>query len=183
MSGVRPLTCLPRRVAGPRRSRDDSEQTRLAQPRSAYVRAVPRPPRPQLAPGYYHVGSRGNLRAPIFVGTDDRLLFLWLLARTIVTREWTCHAYCLMTNHYHLVVEATRAALSRGLHRLNGVYAQSFNQRWGRRGHVFGDRFWCEPIAGEEQLAATREYVLQNPVRAGLCDDPAQWRWSGSRYR
>jgi len=90
-------------------------------------------------------------------------------------------AKSLMTNHYHLVVEAFRDALSDGMQHLNGVYAQSFNVNYGRWGHLFGERFWCRPV-GEEDLAATCDYVLANPVRAGICDRSSDWPWGASRY-
>jgi putative transposase len=87
-----------------------------------------------------------------------------------------------MTNHYHLVVEATLIMLSGGFHRLNGIYAQTFNLRHGRHGHLFGDRFWSATIESEEHLQDACRYVVFNPVRAGLCEQPEEWRWSASRY-
>ena len=92
------------------------------------------------------------------------------------------HALCLMTNHYHLVVETPRPQLSAGFHRLNGVYAQRFNNRHERRGHLFGDRFWSSVIDSEEYLAAVCRYVLGNPVRAGLCELSHDWPWTHSRF-
>jgi REP element-mobilizing transposase RayT len=86
-----------------------------------------------------------------------------------------------MTNHYHLVVASLRDELSEGFHRLNGVYAQTFNRRHGRKGHLWGDRFWSGLIESDAELDATCRYVLDNPVRAGLCERPADWAWSGSR--
>ena len=88
-----------------------------------------------------------------------------------------------MTTHYHLIVETTLARLSMGEKRLNGVYAQEhFNKRHGRSGHLWGDRFWSEVVDSEEYLRVACAYVLANPVRAGLCADPTEWRWSGCRY-
>ncbi len=84
-----------------------------------------------------------------------------------------------MTTHFHLVVEAPLAAVSTGMHRLNGPYAQRFNKRHGRTGHLFEGRFGVRVIESEEYLAAVCNYVIENPVRAGLCDHPAEWRWSG----
>jgi putative transposase len=86
-----------------------------------------------------------------------------------------------MTNHYHLVVEAFRQALSDGMQRLNGMYAQSFNTKHDRWGHLFGERFSCRPI-DEDDLAVVCSYVLDNPVRAGICDRLADWPWGASRY-
>lgn len=88
-----------------------------------------------------------------------------------------------MPNHYHLVVATHRDLLSQGVHRLNGVYAQAFNFRHGRSGHLFGDRFAAFAIRDEEHLQSACEYVLQNPVRAGLCENAADWPWIGFRRR
>jgi putative transposase len=103
------------------------------------------------------------------------------LLRDVVARgRWSCHAYCLMGTHYHLVLESDRDALSAGVQRLNGVYAQLFNRRHGRTGHLFGDRFHAWVIVDEDHLRATCAYVLENPVRAGLCADPSDWPWTAS---
>jgi len=87
-----------------------------------------------------------------------------------------------MTTHYHVILESTRYDLSRGLHRLNGVYAQAFNNRRGRFGHLFADRFESRVIESEEHLAAACRYVVLNPVRAGICAAPHEWPWNHSRY-
>ena len=87
-----------------------------------------------------------------------------------------------MTTHYHLVVEGAREALSRALQRANGHYAQLANSARGRTGHLFGDRFAVRVIEDEEYLLASVRYVLLNPVRAGLCERPEDWPWSGSRF-
>jgi putative transposase len=136
-----------------------------------------------LFPDYaiFHVTARGAGRIAIYRDDDDRRAFLGLFALAVTTFGWSTHAFCLMTNHYHLVVEAFRLGLSDGMQRLNGIYAQSFNAKHARWGHLFGERFWCRPV-DEEELAATCAYVLANPVRAGLCDEVADWPWSASRY-
>jgi putative transposase len=95
--------------------------------------------------------------------------------------DWTCQAFCLMTNHYHLVLDATRENLSGGMQILNGDYAQSFNGKYGRWGHVFGDRFWCRSL-DDEQLEHVCLYVVENPVRAGLCNEIGDWPWSACRF-
>jgi putative transposase len=86
-----------------------------------------------------------------------------------------------MPNHYHLVVDTTVESLSHGLHRLNGDLARSFNDRYERWGHLFGDRFATYVIRDEEHLYRACEYVLNNPVRAGLCEYAEDWPWSGRR--
>jgi REP element-mobilizing transposase RayT len=138
-------------------------------------------PRYVFPDGTYHVGTRGVDGTSIFRDDDDRRLFLRLFADVVTRNEWIVHTFCLMTNHYHLVVASLREQLSDGFHRLNGVYAQAFNRRYARRGHLFGDRYWSGLIESEDELAATCRYVLANPVRAGLCEQPADWPWSSSR--
>jgi putative transposase len=136
-----------------------------------------------LPDGYYHVVTRGVAGAEVFRDDDDRRFFLRLLAAVVARDHWHCYAFCLMTTHYHLVVEATLARLSAGLQRLNGVHAQRFNRRHGRHGHLFGDRFHAWLIEDEDHLENTCEYVLQNPVRAGICKTAEDWPWSASRSR
>jgi putative transposase len=143
-----------------------------------YRGEVPRLLRQDLADGIFHVTTRGVNREPIFRDDADRVTFLRLLAETIRRHSWRCHAFCLMGTHYHLVVEAPRIHLSHGLHRLNGVYAQVFNRRHSRTGHLFGDRFHAWVVDDDQHFAATCRYVLENPVRAGLCARPSDWPWS-----
>ena len=143
---------------------------------------MPRTPRGHLPDGLYHVTSRGVDRSAIFGDETDRVVFLRLLADTSERFAWRCHAFCLMGTHYHLVIEALRAQLSAGLHCLNGTYAQAFNHRYKRTGHVFGHRFHAWVIESEEHLEATCRYVVLNPVRAGLCTNASDWPWSGPRY-
>lgn len=144
-----------------------------------YLRGVARLPR-YLLPneGIYHVTSRGVGRRLIALDDDDRRLFLALLAREVERHAWATHAFCLMPNHYHVILETTLDRLSHGLHRLNGDLAQAFNQRYKRWGHLFGDRFAAFAIKDDEHLRNASEYVLQNPVRAGLCECADEWLWS-----
>ena len=123
--------------------------------------------------------SRGVARGAISRDDDDRLHFLTLIAREVRREGWHCQAFCLMPNHYHLILETTVQSLSRGLHRLNGDLAMSFNERYERWGHLFGDRFAAFVIRDDEHLQSAIEYVLNNPVRAGLCEHAEDWRWSG----
>jgi putative transposase len=129
-----------------------------------------RVPRSELPDeGIFHVGARGAGRIPIFLDDEDRRYFLVLLAVAVAKFEWRCYAFCLMGNHYHLVVEARREELSGGMQLLNGDHAQTFNLKYGRWGHLFGERFWSRLVESDEQLVNTCKYVLENPVRAGLC--------------
>ncbi|MBA2460538.1 MAG: transposase [Actinobacteria bacterium] len=139
-------------------------------------------PRSLLPDGTYHAMSRGVARSTIFRDQDDRQLFLRLLLKVVERWSWEFHALCLMGNHYHFVIDASREALSAGMHRLNGVYAHGFNDRYNRSGHLFGDRFVCRVVEGDDYLHDLCRYVLGNPVRAGLCERAQDWPWSWSRY-
>jgi putative transposase len=141
---------------------------------------MPRFPRSRLPDGYYHVTSRGAGGAHVFVVDLDRLDFLALLGATAQQRGWHVHAHCLMGTHYHLVVESTQQRLSDGMKRLNGVYALCFNRRHGRRGDLFGERFASYVLRDERHLQAATDYILQNPVKAGLCRNASEWPWAGA---
>ena len=144
------------------------------------VSAVPRRPRSQLDNNrFFHVTARAVGGAALFRDDEDRSDFIAHLGRSTRALLWSCHAYCLMTTHYHLVLETSRESLSHGMHRLNGLYAQRFNARHKRRGHLFENRFQAYAIDSEAHLAAAVEYVLNNPVRAGLCESADRWPWSG----
>jgi putative transposase len=139
---------------------------------------VPRLLRGDLPDGVYHVTARGVNRCDVFADDFDRVLFLRLLAESVERFSWRCHALCLMGTHYHLVLGTIRTCLSAGLHRLNGLYAQHFNRRHDRTGHLFGGRFHAWLVEDEDQLRATTRYVLNNPVRAGLVETAGDWPWS-----
>lgn len=147
-----------------------------------YGRRVPRPLRSDLPDGFYHVTAHGVGHARIFRDDEDRRDFLALLVATVDRFEWRCYAFCLMGTHYHLVVETTQERLSRGVQRLNGLYAQAFNVRHSRSGHLFGARFGSWIVESERHLFDACRYVLGNPVRARLCESAEDWPWSGSRF-
>ena len=134
-----------------------------------------------LPDGYFHVYARGVAGTAVFRDDEDRRFFLALLEKVTRRYGWEVHAMCLMTTHYHVVLETTRAQLSAGMQWLNGLYAQTFNRRYGRFGHLFAGRFGSRIIEEEDYLERACEYVLLNPVRAGLCERAADWPWSGSR--
>jgi putative transposase len=126
----------------------------------------------------YHVISRGNARQAIFRDDADREYFLGILEGVVFRHEWLCHAYVLMGNHYHLIVETPKPNLPIGMGQLNSEHAQSFNARYDRCGHVFQSRYRSILIERESQLLSNCRYVILNPVRAGLCTQPGEWPWS-----
>jgi putative transposase len=142
---------------------------------------VPRPPRIQPPGGVFHLTSRGNKRQVIFRVREDHLLFLRLLDLVAARFGWHGHAYCLLPNHYHLVVETPKANLSRGVQWLNGCYAQAFNMEHGLAGHVFQGRFHSILVESDHHLLELSRYLALNPVRAGLCRHPRSWPWSSYR--
>jgi putative transposase len=142
---------------------------------------MPRPFRLQVAGGVYHVVSRGNRQQAIFCDEIDYVRFLELLEAVISRFGWRCHAYCLMPNHFHLVVETPEANISAGMQWLNGRYAQWFNIRYGFSGHLFQGRFYGDLVESAYHLLELVRYVALNPVRAGLCRDASGWRWSSYR--
>jgi putative transposase len=135
--------------------------------------------RTSLPDGFFHVTARGVDGAAIVRDDADCLRYVELLRRTIVRHDWTCYAYCLMPNHAHVVLEAEQQHLSAGVQYLHGTYALAFNRRNERRGHLFGARFASWVIETERHLRNACRYVYANPVRAGLCARPEDWRWSG----
>jgi putative transposase len=139
-------------------------------------------PRRNLPDGTYHVTTRAVGGERAFRDDDDRRLFLSLLARAARRHAWRLDTFCLMTTHYHLLLACTREDLSDGFRFLNGDYARAFNERYGRRGHLFAGRFASQLVESEEHVDAARRYILLNPVKAGLCRAAAEWPWSRSRY-
>lgn len=140
-----------------------------------------RPLRIEFAGAYYHVTARGNARADIYLNDQDRLAFLQLLGKVCAQYDWCCHAYCLMTNHYHLVIETGDASLSKGMRQLNGIYTQSFNRTHRRVGHVFQGRFQAILVDHNAYLLEVIRYVLLNPVRAGMTRTVGQYPWGSYR--
>jgi REP element-mobilizing transposase RayT len=144
---------------------------------------MPRVPRSQLPEiGFFHVTSRGVGGIFIFLDDVDREAFRVLLMQVVGMFGWRLHAWCLMGTHYHLLIEAPRGQLSAGMHRLNGLYAQRFNRRHGRKGHLYEERFSSWVVDEERHFRAAVSYIVENPLRAGLCADPRDWFWSWPRY-
>jgi putative transposase len=146
-----------------------------------YIRRMPRAPRLELPDGFMHVTCRGNRRQRTFLLPGDQDRYLHFLGSAAERFDWRVITYCLMPNHVHLVVDARRADLSAGMHRLSGSYAQWFNNRHELDGHLFQGRFHAEAIETESHLLEAVRYALLNPRRAGLSRRAAEWRWSGYR--
>ena len=137
-----------------------------------------RPLRIEYPGAVYHVTSRGNARDIIFLKDEDRKGFLEILFDVIERYNWLCHAFCLMDNHYHLLIETIDPSLSRGMRHLNGVYTQSFNRRHNRVGHVFQGRYRAILVQKDAHLIELCRYVVLNPVRAKMVKKPGDWKWS-----
>jgi putative transposase len=144
---------------------------------------MPRIPRAHLPQaGIFHITARGTGGISIFHDEVDRERFRSLVERGVDRFGWRLHAWCLMGTHFHLLIEAPLPRISAGMHRLAGLYAQGFNKRWARKGHLFEERFSCWVIRDAQHFLSTIEYILDNPVRAGLCADRRDWQWSWPRF-
>ncbi len=128
-----------------------------------------------------HAYTRGNNRAPVCFDEWDYGALLRILARTVDGFGWRCHAYCLMPNHYHLLLEVSQERLSRGMRHLNGSFASRTNIRYDRTGHVFEGPYHVELVESDEHLRELTRYIPLNPVRAHLVGSPEKWRYSSYR--
>lgn len=137
-----------------------------------------RPLRIELAGGLYHVTSRGDRREDIYFRSGDREAWLDILSEVCARFNWVCHAYCQMTNHYHVVVETPEGNLAKGMRQLNGVYTQYVNRTHCRVGHVFQGRYKGILVEKDSYLLELSRYVVLNPVRAGMVKDAKKWPWS-----
>ena len=140
-----------------------------------------RPLRLELSGGLYHVTSRGDRREDIYLNDEDRISWLDILGAVCKRFNWACHAWCQMSNHYHLVLETPEGNLSQGMRQLNGVYTQSVNRAHHRVGHVFQGRYKAILVEKDAYLLELSRYVVLNPVRAGMVKRPEQWAWSSYR--
>ena len=140
-----------------------------------------RPLRLEFPGAVYHLTSRGNARRKIFFSDTDRTNFLDTLSQVISRFSWICHAYCLMANHYHLLIETPKPNLSLGMRQLNGLYTQSFNRRHKRVGHLFQGRFKAIVVQKESYLLELCRYIVLNPVRIKGDVRIDAWKWSSYR--
>jgi REP-associated tyrosine transposase len=135
----------------------------------------------EFAGALYHITSRGNAQEVIFLNDEDRTEFLSLLNKTCHRFNWYCHAYCLMDNHYHLLIETKTSSLSKGMKHLNGTYTQSFNRSHKRVGHVYQGRFKGILVEKQSYLLELSRYIVLNPVRARMVRTANDWQWSSYR--
>lgn len=140
-----------------------------------------RPIRIEFPDALYHVTARGDRREDIFEDDADRQMFLSTLEQVITQFNWLCHAWCLMDNHYHLMIQTPDGNLSKGMRQLNGVYTQTSNRRHRRVGHLFQGRFKAILVDSNAYLLELTRYVVLNPVRAGMVKKPDDWSWSSYR--
>jgi REP-associated tyrosine transposase len=140
-----------------------------------------RPLRLEFAGALYHVTSRGDGQEDVFTDDPDRAAFLEVLGQVCARYNWTVHAYCLMGNHYHLVIETPDGNLAKGMRQLNGVYTQRFNRAHQRVGHVFQGRYKAILVQKESYLLELARYVVLNPVRARMVRSAQAWAWSSYR--
>ena len=137
-----------------------------------------RPLRIEFNGALYHITSRGNARQAIFLNQDDFTAFLGILNSVVKRYNFLLHDYCLMNNHYHLLIETPEGNLSKGMRQLNGLYAQRFNQRHQRVGHLLQGRYQSILVDKENYLLELSRYIVLNPVRAGMAKEPKDYRWS-----
>jgi REP element-mobilizing transposase RayT len=140
-----------------------------------------RPLRIEYPGAHYHVTSRGDRQEAIFDDDQDRAAFLSVLAEVISRFRWRCHAYCLMENHYHLMIETPEGNLTKGMRQLNGVFTQRSNRRHKRSGHLFQGRYKAILVDRDSYFLELARYIVLNPVRAAMVKHPRQWAWSSYR--
>lgn len=140
-----------------------------------------RPLRIEYKGGFYHVTARGNARAPVFLDDRDFRAFLGLLEKHATRFNIKVMCYVLMSNHYHIMVETPEANLCVFMHNLQSHYANQFNRRHGRCGHLFQGRYKAIIVDKDSYLVELSRYIHLNPVRAGMAEQPEQWEWSSYR--
>ncbi len=126
----------------------------------------------------YHITSRGNKQENIYLSDEDRNLFLEIFSLICMRCNWICYAYCLMSNHYHLLIETPLGNLSKGMQLLNGIYTQKFNKTHSRVGHIFQGRFKGILVEKDNYMLELSRYIILNPVRAKMVVSAEDWSWS-----
>jgi putative transposase len=137
-----------------------------------------RSPRIDYPGAVHHVMNRGAAGQAILHSDEDKSLLLDLVSREAVARHWSCHAFCLMTNHFHLLLQTPQGDLATGMQRVGTCFAQEYNRAYEARGHVFHGRFQSIRVEDDEYAVDLARYLAMNPVEAGLCAAPEEWPWS-----
>jgi REP element-mobilizing transposase RayT len=138
---------------------------------------VPRPPR-DLAPGVQHVGISAAGAAPYFHDDLDRAIWLRLFVNAVTRYRWRCIAVCLLTTHWHAILELKDDSLSRGMHGLVGGYSRRFNERHSRAGYLVRSRYWSRRKDDAAAVLEAFRYVARNPIAAGIVERAEDWPWS-----
>jgi putative transposase len=139
---------------------------------------MPRPPRPQVAGGLYHVTANSNHGRLVFRDNAERAEFLVFLEAGVARYDWSCRSFCLLSTHFHLLVATPQPNISAGMQYINGRYGQWANWHREERSHVFDGRFGSRLVVTESHALEVHRYIALNPVRAGLVCDPEEWPWS-----
>jgi putative transposase len=140
-----------------------------------------RPIRLEFPDALYHITSRGDRREDIYDDDADREAFLKIFSKVIEQNNWYCYSYCLMSNHYHLLVQTPDANLSKGMRQLNGIYTQYYNRRHGLTGHLFQGRYKSILVDQDAYLLELSRYIVLNPVKSGMVKSVEKWVWSSYR--
>ncbi len=135
----------------------------------------------QFPGAIYHVTARGNNKQDIFFREEDADMFLEIVAQAVMRYEIVIHAYCLMINHYHFLIEIPQGNISEPMRYINQVYSQRFNKRYERVGHVFQGRYKSKLVEKEAHLLEVSRYIVNNPVRAGSVKAAGEYTWSSYR--
>lgn len=151
------------------------------EPDARILLPMARPLRIEFEGAFYHVMSRDNARQDIFLDDGDRSDFLDNLGRVSRRFDWQVWAWCLMNNHYHLLIEARQPTLSKGMREVNGVYMQSFSRRHRRAGHLFQGRYKAILVDQDIYLMELSRYIVLNPLRAGIVEKPEDSPWTSYR--
>lgn len=141
-----------------------------------------RPLRLEFPGALYHVTARGDRRQSIFLDNVDRQHWLDTLSLVCARFNFVVHAHCQMSNHYHVMIETVDGNPAQGMRQLNAIYSQKFNRKHKLVGHVFQGRYKAILVQKESYLLELARYVVLNPVRAGIVNDPKAWPWSSHNF-
>jgi REP element-mobilizing transposase RayT len=139
---------------------------------------MPRKAREKSENGIYHIILRGNSRQEIFHDDEDFIHFIKVLGKYKKEAKMKVHGWCLMDNHVHLLLEEGAEELSATMKRIGVSFVWYYNTKYNMTGHLFQDRFRSEIIDSDRYLMTVIRYIHQNPVKAGLAEKPADWKWS-----